>query len=71
MTAQNASDFIDVMNRIMMDNFRRVRDDLEWFTDKFDYRHADAPWKNSKDALIRSLQKTNSLLVEEPTCEHL
>lgn len=57
--------FISTMNTKMIDNFHRVRDELEWFTDKFDYRNADADWKNSKDALIRALQKTNSLFVEE------
>ena len=51
----------------MVENFKRVRDDLEWFTDKFDYRNADADWKNSKDALIRAIQKTNSLFVEDAT----
>jgi len=29
--------------------------DLEWFTLKFDYRNADEPWKNAKDALPRAL----------------
>ncbi len=57
--------FIETLNKVYMENFRRVRDDLEWFTDKFDYRYADAPWKNSKDALIRAIQKTNSVFVEE------
>ncbi len=58
-------EFLRVLNERMLTNFKRVRDDLEWFTDKFDYRNADAPWKNSKDALIRAVQKTNSLFVEE------
>ncbi len=58
-------EFLRVLTERMLENFKRVRDDLEWFTDKFDYRNADAPWKNSKDALIRAIQKTNSLFVEE------
>ena len=37
---------------------KRVTDDLEWFIDKFDYRHKDEPWKNSKDALPRAITKT-------------
>lgn len=64
--SRNLEEFVDIMNRKMVENFKRVRDDLEWFTDKFDYRNADADWKNSKDALVRALQKTNSLFVEEP-----
>ncbi|MBO4399695.1 MAG: hypothetical protein J5795_06145 [Lachnospiraceae bacterium] len=66
LSAKNLDQFSEVMSRIMVENFKRVRDDLEWFTDKFDYRNADADWKNSKDALIRALQKTNSIFVEEP-----
>ncbi|MCR5520278.1 MAG: DUF6062 family protein, partial [Lachnospiraceae bacterium] len=39
--------------------------DVEWFTDKFDYRNVDAPWKNSKDALVRGILKLNGARVEE------
>ncbi len=62
---KHRDEFVDKLNEITIANFKRVRDDLEWFTDKFDYRNADAPWKNSKDALIRAMQKTNSYFVEE------
>lgn len=55
------TEFIDVLNRLYLENMKRVRDDLDWFIDKFDYRYADEPWKNSKDALPRTLQKTNSV----------
>lgn len=55
------TEFIEVLNRLYLENMKRVRDDLEWFTDKFDYRNADAPWKNSQDALPRTLLKTNSV----------
>lgn len=41
----------------MKDNLARVQGDLDWFIDKFDYRNASAPWKNSKDAVSRSMQK--------------
>ncbi|MBE5938464.1 MAG: hypothetical protein E7265_10600 [Lachnospiraceae bacterium] len=58
------SDFINIICEIYIDNLKRVESDLEWFTDKFDYRNADAPWKNSKDALPRTIIKTNSVSVE-------
>lgn len=51
--------FINVLNKVYVDNMKRVRDDLDWFINKFDYRHKDAPWKNSKDALQRAMTKTN------------
>ena len=41
----------------MMENLQRVQGDLDWFIDKFDYRNAGADWKNSKDAVSRSMQK--------------
>ena len=43
---------------------KRVRDELDWFIDKFDYVNADKPWNNSQDALPRSIIKTNSTNVE-------
>lgn len=55
------ADFIKDINTVYLDNMRRVRDDLEWFTDKFDYRYVNEPWKNSKDALQRTIQKLNSI----------
>jgi hypothetical protein len=54
------NDFISDLNHLYLSNMKRVRDDLDWFIDKFDYRYADEPWKNSKDALPRTIVKTNS-----------
>ncbi|MCI5639453.1 MAG: DUF6062 family protein [Lachnospiraceae bacterium] len=56
--------FIADLDRLYLDNMKRVTDDLEWFTDKFDYRNENAPWKNSKDALPRSIIKTDHTFVE-------
>jgi hypothetical protein len=56
------NEFIKTLNQLYFDNMKRVRDDLEWFINKFDYRYANEPWKNSKDALPRAMQKTNSVL---------
>lgn len=49
------------LNQLYIDNMKRVSEDLEWFIKKFDYRFADEPWKNSKDALTRAMLKTDSL----------
>ena len=48
--------YTTVLNQ-MRENLGRVQGDLDWFIDKFDYRNASAPWKNSKDAVSRSMQK--------------
>lgn len=58
-------EFLEDLNRLYLENMQRVTDDLEWFTDKFDYRYADAPWKNSKDALPRAMIKANSTIMEQ------
>ena len=57
-----AEDFTKSLNFVYLENMKRVRDELEWFTDKFDYRYVNEPWKNSKDALPRTMIKTNSLI---------
>ena len=53
--------FIQDINKVTLDNLRRVDDDLDWFIDKFDYRYKNEPWKNSKDAVERTITKTNSI----------
>ena len=49
--------FYTTVSRLMRENLARVQQDLDWFIEKFDYRNASAPWKNSKDAVSRSMQK--------------
>lgn len=49
--------FYDNVLDVMAQNLARVQGDLDWFIEKFDYRNASADWKNSKDAVSRSMQK--------------
>lgn len=65
LSTKASEEFLAVLNRVYLENLKRVRDDLEWFTDKFDYRHVNDPWKNSRDALPRIIQKLNSVSVEK------
>lgn len=60
LSGSSLDNFIEETNRIYLENMQRVTDDLEWFIDKFDYRHKDEPWKNSKDALPRAITKVNT-----------
>ena len=62
LSGERLKDFIRELDTLYLDNMKRVRDDLDWFIDKFDYRYADEPWKNSKDALPRTITKTNSII---------
>ena len=49
--------FIDILFNMQMENLERIRQEVNWFTKKFDYRNNDAPWGNSRDAVQRSIQK--------------
>lgn len=62
LNSKQLENFISDLNNVYLNNIRRVRDDLSWFIDKFDYRYVNEPWKNSEDALQRSMTKTNSIL---------
>ena len=54
--------FYDLTMKLYRDGLSRLRDDLEWFAQKFDYRFRDEPWKESKDSIERAAVKTNGLL---------
>ncbi len=56
-------DFVSLINRMYIENMERVRDDLAWFINKFDYKYQDEPWKNAKDAIPRSVIKTNATFI--------
>lgn len=59
------NEFTDKIKSLYISNMERVRDDLSWFIDKFDYRNSDAPWKNSKDAIPRAVIKTNGIIQDD------
>lgn len=62
MSGEELNTFVQKTLDLYTDNIQRLADDLEWFTDKFDYRYKDAPWKNSRDAIERGAVKTNGIL---------
>jgi len=53
----NSAVFAKNLLQIQMANMERIQEEVNWFTQKFDYRNNDKPWGNSKDALQRSIQK--------------
>lgn len=65
LSASRMEQFIKNINEAYLNGMKRVRDDLSWFIDKFDYRYANEPWKNSRDALQRMMTKQNSVFYEE------
>ena len=47
--------------KLEKENLIRVKEDLDWLIAKYDYRNAGADWKNSKDALQRTMQKLEGI----------
>lgn len=43
----------DQMNR----ELDRIQEDIDWLIEKYDYTNADKSWKNSQDAVQRTMQK--------------
>lgn len=48
---------LSVLNSLMETHLARIQEDIDWFIEKYDYRNNDADWKNSKDAVPRTIQK--------------
>ena len=65
LSGKHLEEFMECTSELFIQNMKRVKEDLDWFIDKFDYRYKDEPWKNSKDALPRMIEKVNSIHVEE------
>ena len=58
--------FYDTVFTLMRANLARVKGDLDWFVDKFDYRNSAADWKNSRDAVSRTMQKLQGIYPADP-----
>jgi hypothetical protein len=50
-------EYLKALTALEKNNTQRITDELSWFCDKHDYRNADKPWNNSKDAIARSIIK--------------
>lgn len=65
LSGASLDEFLELVKNLYISNMERVRDDLAWFIDKFDYRNADAPWKNSKDSIPRAMTKESGIIIED------
>jgi sulfur relay (sulfurtransferase) DsrC/TusE family protein len=54
---EQREEYANLIFPLMIENMNRLEEDISWLVDKYDYRNADADWKNSKDALQRGMQK--------------
>ena len=52
--------FCEDLNVIMSRVLNTLGDDIDWFCKKFDYRFAKEDWKNSRDAIERTVETLTS-----------
>ena len=63
-------DFVDTLCELETRNLDRMQEDISWFIKKYDYRFGDQPWKNSRDAVERTVNKLRGWCVgKEPNPE--
>lgn len=48
--------FNDALNQCNRTYLETLKEDLDWFCKKFDYRYAKEDWKNSKDSIERTVK---------------
>jgi hypothetical protein len=56
--------FIGDLYSLQKEHLLRLEEEILWFTQKFDYKNKDKPWKTSKDALQRTIQKLTGKIIE-------
>ena len=57
-------DFLGVVIPLQQKAMEKLAGDMDWFIQKFDYRNANASWKDSKDALTRALAMLKGIVAE-------
>ena len=50
------AEFADVCAGVVLPYFDKLQNDVSWFCKKFDYRYAEEPWYDSKDAIERAIR---------------
>lgn len=58
--------FYETALSLMQDNLLRVKEDLDHFVGMFDYRRTGSDWKNSRDAVSRTMQKLRGAYPNDP-----
>jgi hypothetical protein len=57
LSGKDLQGFLEVLIRIERENLSRIEQEIDWFTQKFDYKNRDKPWGDSADALERTVGK--------------
>ena len=65
--AKELPGFVDTLCDLETKNLDRMQEDISWFIKKYDYRFGNEPWKNSRDAVERTVNKLRGWCVgKEP-----
>lgn len=57
LSQQEKTEWVPKLSELMRRNLDRMQEDINWLIEKYDYRNKDADWKQSKDAVQRTMQK--------------
>ena len=57
LSPRELGNFISEMADLEEKNLERIQEDISWFIKKFDYRYDREDWKNSRDAVERTVNK--------------
>ena len=64
--------FQTILRGMLSSSLDSLQEDLSWYTQKFDYRNTNEPWKNAKGALERTVNKLRGwCLGDEPMQDEL
>ena len=70
LSAKETAAFVRRLSELQTKNMDRIQEDISWFIKKFDYRYQNEPWKQSQDAVPRTVNKLRSWCVgDEPNPE--
>ncbi len=58
LNTRELGEFVQALAGMEKENLDRIQEDISWFIKKFDYRFENEGWKNSKDAVERTVNKT-------------
>lgn len=57
LSQKEAASFVKNLSVLQNQSMDTLREELIWFTQKFDYKNEDKPWGNSRDAIPRAIRK--------------
>ena len=68
--SRELGEFVQVVAKMEKENMDRIQEDISWFIKKFDYRYENESWKDSKDAVERTVNKVRGWCVGKEPVEN-